>query len=217
MRIDVVTLFPDMFEGPFGESIIKRAMDKKIVEIKIHNLRDWATDKRKTVDDKPYGGGPGMIMRVDIVDRALQALKQATSNKRQATILLTAKGEKYKQEKAKSLAKEEHLILVAGHYEGFDERVRDLVDEEISIGDYVLTGGELAAMVVVDSVVRLLPGVLGDSDSLKEESHSKPGVLEYPQYTRSEDYKGKKVPEILKSGDHKKIEEWKKSKLKKIS
>lgn len=203
MKIDILTLFPKMFEGPFGESILRRAQDKLLVEIKIHDLRKWGLDDRRTVDDRPYGGGPGMIMRVDVVDSALQSLKNSK------VILLDATGKKFTQQKAQELSKIKHLILIAGHYEGVDHRIHEhLVDEIISIGDYVLTGGEIPAMVLIDSIVRLIPGVVGKEASIVEESHSKPGYLEYPQYTRPEEYKGWKVPEILLSGNHKEIKKW---------
>ena len=198
-----------MFAGPFEESMIKRAQDKGIVEIKIHDLRQWASDERSTVDDKPYGGGPGMVMMVEPIDRALREL-QATRYKQQAKILLTPQGKTFNQQKARELSKLDRLILIAGHYEGFDERIRQLTDEEISIGDYVLTGGELPAMVVVDAVVRLIPGVLGKEASLDEESFS-PSTgsgLEYPQYTRPENFQGMKVPDILLSGHHAAIAKW---------
>lgn len=208
MRIDILTLFPKMFEGPFGESILRRAQDKLLVEIKIHDLRKWGLDDRRTVDDRPYGGGPGMIMRVDVVDAALKDLK-TKEYKNSKTILLDAGGEKFTQQKAQELSKLSHIILIAGHYEGVDHRIHEhLVDEIISIGDYVLTGGEIPAMVIIDSVVRLIPGVVGKEASIIEESHSKPGYLEYSQYTRPEDYKGWKVPEVLLSGNHKKIKNW---------
>ncbi|OGY19194.1 MAG: tRNA (guanosine(37)-N1)-methyltransferase TrmD [Candidatus Chisholmbacteria bacterium RIFCSPHIGHO2_01_FULL_48_12] len=208
MKIDILTIFPNMFAGPFEESILRRAQDKLLVEIKIHDLRQWASDERRTVDDKPYGGGPGMILRVDIVERAITNLKLKMPNEK--TILLTPQGHKFNQQKARELAKAEHLILIAGHYEGFDERVRSLVDAEISIGDYVLTGGELPAMVIVDAVVRLIPGVLGKEESLNEESfNSSTGSgLEYPQYTRPEEFKGMKVPPVLLSGHHAAIAKW---------
>lgn len=203
MRVDIVTIFPEMFKGPFEESILKRAQEKGLVEIKIHDLRDWATDAHKTVDDRPYGGGAGMVMRVDVIARAITQLKTQNSK----IILLTPQGQKFNQAKAQELAKQEHLILIAGHYEGVDERVRSLVDEEISIGDYVLTGGELPAMVVVDAVVRLIPGVLGKEESLSEESFNQ-DLLEYPQYTRPEEFKGTKAPEVLLSGNHAEIAKW---------
>lgn len=212
MRIDILTIFPAMFRGPFEESIVKRAQEKGLVEITIHNLRDWTTDKHKTVDDKPYGGGPGMVMKVDIIDRALTEFRiQNSEFRKKKTVLLSARGKKFTQQKAQELSQLDHLILICGHYEGVDQRVADyLVDEEISIGDYVLTGGELPAMVVTDSVVRLIPGVVGKAASLTEESHSTPGYVEYPQYTRPENYKGWKVPEVLVSGNHAIIEAWQK-------
>jgi len=209
MVIDILTLFPEMFVGPFDESIIKRAQDKSLIEIQIHNLRDYATDKHHTVDDRPFSGGPGMIMRVDIVDHAISDLKSKVHDLQSKIVLLDAGGEKYTQQKAQTLSKLGHLILICGHYEGVDHRIHEhLVDEIISIGDYVLTGGELPAMIIADSVVRLLPGVLGDDQSTLEESHSTPGYLEYPQYTRPEEYNGWKVPEILLSGNHGAIKEW---------
>lgn len=206
-----------MFTGPFEESIIKRAQDKSLVEINIHDLRKWGLTERRTVDGRPYSGGAGMILRVDVIDKTLRSLiikhKQSLALRaKPSIILLDATGEKFTQQKALQLSKVKHLILIAGHYEGVDHRVHEhLVDEVISIGDYVLTGGEIPAMVVVDSVVRLLPGVIGKKESLIEESHNKPGYLEYPQYTRPEKYKGWKVPEVLLSGNHKEIEKWRKS------
>ncbi len=206
MTISILTLFPDMFAGPFNNSIIKRAKEKGIVDISFVNIRDFATDKYKTVDDHPYGGGVGMILRVDVVDRALQNIKDKQNSR---IILLDPQGTPYTQAKAKNLSIFDHLIFICGHYEGVDERIRSLVDEEISIGDYVLTGGEIPAMVVVDSVVRLLPGTLTKPHATVDESFSAP-LLEYPQYTRPETYKGMKVPDILLSGDHKKIKTWRK-------
>ncbi len=206
MQIDILTLFPEMFTGPFDQSIVKRAQEKELITIKIHNLRDWATDNYKSVDDKPYGGGPGMVMRVDIIDAALTQLKTTDTK----IVLLDAGGEKYTQQKALQLSKAEHLIIICGHYEGIDHRVHEhLADEVISIGNYVLSGGEIPAMVIVDSMVRLLPGSLGNEESLLEESHSAAGI-EYPQYTRPEVYKGWKVPEILLSGHHQNIDKWRK-------
>jgi len=205
MKIDILTIFPKMFKGPFDESIVRRAQKKDLVKLKIHDLRDWAKDKHKTVDDKPFGGGPGMIMKIEVIDRALAELKKPKSK----TILLTPQGKTFKQKMAQRLAKLDQIILICGHYEGVDERVRELVDEEISIGDYVLTGGEIPAMTVVDAIVRLIPGVVGRKESLKEESFAE-GLLEYPQYTRPADYKGKKVPKVLLSGNHKEIEGWRK-------
>ena len=205
MKIDVLTLFPEMFAGPFDQSIVKRASDKGLVEIKINNLRDWATDKYKSVDDRPYGGGAGMIMRINIIDAAVKAMGKGK------VVLLDAGGEKFNQKKAQELSHYEHLIIICGHYEGVDHRVHEHVaDEVISIGDYVLSGGEIPAMVVVDTVVRLLPGTLGNDQSLAEESFTEHRIpnTEYPQYTRPEEYKGWKVPEVLLSGDHAKIKKW---------
>jgi tRNA (guanine37-N1)-methyltransferase len=212
MRIDILTLFPKMFEGPFSESIIKRAIVKKLLNINLHDIRDYTKDKHKTVDDQPYGGGAGMVMRVDVIDRALRDIKPKTKNLKSKTILLTAQGKVFNQKTAQRFPKLDNMILICGHYEGFDERIRKLVDEEISIGDYILTGGELPAMVLVDAIGRLIPGVLGKKESLKEESFSMQikNYLEYPQYTRPEIYNGMKVPKILLSGNHQKIAEWRK-------
>lgn len=211
MRIDVLTLFPEMFSGPFGSSIVKRAQEKKEIEIKIHNLRDWATDKYKSVDDRPYGGGAGMILKVDIIDKAVQDLRLKVESGKSKVVLLDAGGETFNQKRAESLSQVQHLIFVCGHYEGVDHRVHEnLADEVISIGDYVLSGGEIPTMAIVDSVVRLLPGVLGNEKSLTEESHVNLGEAEYPQYTRPDEYKGWKVPEVLLSGNHKQINEWRK-------
>jgi len=212
MKIDILTLFPKMFQGPFDESIVKRAMDKNLVKIKIHDLRQWTKDKHKTVDDRPFGGGVGMVMMVEPVYYALRALKSEIRNPKSETrvILLTPQGKVFNQKKAQQLSKEKHLIFICGHYEGVDERIRKhLIDEEISIGDYVLTGGELPAMVITDAIVRLLPGVLEKPEATKNESFS-PKLLEYPQYTRPAGYKGWKVPEVLLSGDHAKIADWRK-------
>lgn len=206
MVIDVLTLFPEMFDGPLGYSIVKRAQIKEVVKINIHNLRDWATDKYKSVDDHPYSGGAGMVMRVDIIDRAVTQLRTDGAK----VILTDAGGKKYLQETAVELSTCEHLIIICGHYEGVDHRVAEhIADYVISVGDYVLSGGELPAMTIVDSVVRLLPGVLGNEASLREESHNLQGTAEYPQYTRPEEYHGWKVPGILLSGNHKEIDKWK--------
>lgn len=212
MRIDIITLFPEFFDGLKEHSIVGRAIGNGKVEIRTHNLRKWAVDSYGTVDDHPYGGGPGMVLRFDVLLSALNDVKneiKATKSVDPKVILLTPQGEVYKQKKALELSKEKNLILICGHYEGFDERIREYVDLELSIGDYVLTGGELAAMIVVDSVTRLLPGVLGDDMSSHDESHSE-GLLEYPQYTRPSEHDGKKVPEILMSGNHPKIDSWRK-------
>lgn len=213
LKIDILTLFPDMFKGPFDASIIKRAESKDLIKIKVHDLRKWGEGERRNVDDRPYSGGPGMILRVDIIDHALRDLKLKVKSEKLKVILLDATGTKYTQQKAQEFSELEHIILIAGHYEGVDHRVHEnLADEVISIGDYVLTGGEIPAMVLVDSVIRLIPGVLGKDESSLDESHKEPGYLEYPQYTRPEDYKGWKVPNVLLSGNHKEIEKWRKEK-----
>lgn len=207
MRISIITLFPEMFSGVFDSSIIKRAKEKKRLEITFINLRDFAIDAYGSVDDHPYGGGAGMVLRVDVIDRALQSVR-STKKENEKVILLTPQGAPYKQRKARQLSQVNHLILLCGHYEGVDERVRDLVDEEISIGDYVLTGGEIPAMVLVDSVTRLLPGVLTKPDATTDESFES-GLLEYAHYTRPETYRGSRVPEVLLSGNHANIRKWK--------
>jgi len=216
MKIDILTLFPEMFKGALEESMLKIAREKGCVEIHLYNLREWTYDRHRSVDDKPFGGGPGMVMKVEPVDRALADLRKGSRGERsfaptQAVILLTPQGEKFEQKTARSLAQLEHLILLCGHYEGFDERIRGLVDMEVSIGDYILTCGEIPAIVVCDAVVRLIPGVLGTGSSLKEESFDN-GLLEYPQYTRPAEYKGMNVPEVLLCGDPKKIDKWKREK-----
>ncbi|MGI5828181.1 MAG: tRNA (guanosine(37)-N1)-methyltransferase TrmD [Patescibacteria group bacterium] len=222
MKIDILTLFPDMFSGPFQESIVKRAVENKQLELSVHNLRNWTTDNYKTVDDHPYGGGPGMVMRVDIIDKAVTDLKEQNPQLKPTIILMDTKGQIYTQKKAVEVAQKEYVILIAGHYEGIDHRVHEHVaDEVISIGQYVLTGGEIPAMVVVDSVSRLLPGVI-NPDSLTEESYSPSENtvqvnLEYPQYTRPQEYKGWKVPEILLSGNHHEIEKWRQEKTKELA
>ena len=209
MTVSILTLFPEMFQGPFDYSIVKRAKNQEKVVINLINIRDFANDKYRSVDDHPYGGGLGMIMRVDIIDAAISNAKCQIPNEKTKTILLDPRGTPYTQAKAREFAKLDHLILICGHYEGVDERVRGLVDESISIGDYVLTGGELPAMVITDTVARLLPGVL-KKEATQKESFSVSHTLEYPQYTRPEEYKSLRVPKILLSGNHKKIEEWKK-------
>ncbi len=209
MRIDILTLFPKMFEGFLSESLILRAQKKKILRIKVWDLRKFTTDKHRTVDDSPYGGGPGMVMKVDVIDRALEKIKSKNLKAKPYTLLLTPQGKKFDQKSTKKLSKEKYLILICGHYEGYDERIRQLVDLEISIGDYILTGGEIPAQVVIDAVTRLIPGVVGKEESLKEESFSQ-RLLEYPQYTRPKEYKEMKVPKVLLSGNHQKIAKWRK-------
>ncbi|MFZ2153448.1 MAG: tRNA (guanosine(37)-N1)-methyltransferase TrmD [Microgenomates group bacterium] len=216
MKFDIVTLFPKMFEGVFGESMIKKAMDKKIVEINTHDMRQWAWNNYGAVDDRPYGGGVGMLIRVDVIAKAITEVTSDKLRVKEKTriILTSARGKRFTQQDAERLGQYENLIIICGHYEGFDERVSSLVDEEISIGDYVLTGGEIPAMVMIDSVTRLLKGVLGKDDSSKEESHSSEGYIEYPQYTRPAEYEGQKVPEELLSGDPVRINKFKIQKLK---
>ena len=232
MIIHILTLFPKMFTGPFGESIIKRAQEKGLVEIKIHNLRQWAIDKRGTVDDRPYGGGAGMVLRIEPIYNALKDLTNNWLKKNQKIILLAPRGKTFNQKKARQLTKIQEIILICGHYEGFDERIKKFVDEEISLGNFVLTGGEIPAMAITDAVVRLLPGVLKKEEANQIESFS-PGLekivdsspqpqasnpksqvyIEYPQYTRPEEFHGLKVPKVLLSGDPKKIKEWQKNRL----
>jgi len=217
MRIDIITIFPKMFAPVLNESIVKRAQNKGKVKIYIHNLRDYSADKHKKVDGRPFGGGSGMVMRPEPIFRAVENIKSGVRRQASGVILLCPQGERLSQNVAKRLAKYKHLILICGHYEGIDERVRQyLVDEEVSIGDYVLTGGELPAMVLVDCLVRLIPGVLGDKNSLNFESFAG-NLLEYPQYTRPANYRKMKAPAILLSGNHKKIAEWRKSQAMKIT
>jgi tRNA (guanine37-N1)-methyltransferase len=210
MKIDVLTLFPAMFAGPLDESIIMRARKAGLLDLKIHQLRYWTHDKHKTVDDKPFGGGPGMLMKVEPLFEAVESLKRAETK----VILLSPSGRKFSQEIARELSQEKDLLLVCGSYEGFDERVREaLADDELSIGDYVLTNGALPAMVVIDAVARLLPGVLGDDESSRDESFSH-GLLEYPQWTRPAEFRGVKVPEVLLNGNHAEIEKWRREQAK---
>jgi len=208
MRIDILTLFPNMFSGPFAESIVKRAMDRKLISIIIHNLRDWGSGKHRVVDDYPFGGGTGMVMKPGPLFEATEAIKAESGRSSAPVILLTPQGRVFNQRIAAELAALGQLVLICGHYEGIDERVREhLATDEISVGDYVLTGGELAAMVVVDAVVRQLPGVLGSEESAKDDSHTS-GLLEYPQYTRPQTYRGWGVPQVLLSGNHAQIANW---------
>lgn len=222
MRIDILTLFPEMFDGIFNCSILRIAREKGFVQIYTHNIRDYSEDKHKCVDDRPYGGGPGMVLKPEPVFNAIEAVEKALAicgdanpqicskkdTERSLKILLTPQGVKFNQNIVKEFVHKDHLILICGHYEGFDERIRlGLGAFELSIGDYILSGGEIPAMVVVDAVVRLIPEVLGDSESTKNESFEN-GLLEYPQYTRPIEFRGMKVPETLVSGNHKKIKEW---------
>jgi len=230
MTFHIITIFPKIFDSYFSESILGRAQKNGVIKIKTHDLRKWTTDKHKTVDDSPYGGGAGMVMKVEPIHKALKALKsQITKNKSQTNskskipntkiILLSAKGKTWNQQMAKKYSKLDNVIMICGRYEGVDERVKELIDEEISIGDYVLTGGEIGALTIVDSITRLIPGSLGNIESAKDESHSKKGVLEYPQYTRPEiikiGNKSHKVPDVLLSGNHAEIDKWRENMKKK--
>ena len=193
-----------MFAGPLDESIVKRAREAKLLDLKMHNLRDWTHDRHKTVDDRPFGGGPGMLLKPEPIFEAVESVRRAETK----VVLLSPSGRKFDQAIARELAAEKDLLLITGHYEGFDERVREaLADDELSIGDYVLTNGALPAMVVIDAVTRLLPGVLGDDASARDESFSH-GLLEYPQYTRPAEFRGLRVPDVLVSGNHAEIENW---------
>jgi tRNA (guanine37-N1)-methyltransferase len=206
VKIDVLTLFPGMFAGPLDESIVKRARNAGLLELGIHNLRDWTHDRHKTVDDRPFGGGPGMLLKPEPVFQAVEQL----AGEQTKVILLCPQGRRFNQAIAQELSQIQHVLLVCGSYEGFDERIREaLADDEVSIGDFVLTNGALPAMVVIDAVTRLLPGVLGDDESSSDESFSQ-GLLEYPHYTRPAEFRGMKVPEVLLSGNHAEIERWRK-------
>lgn len=203
MKIDILTLFPNMFEGVFSSSIIKRAIENKLVDIKLHNFRDYTNDPHNKVDDTPYGGGAGMVLMAQPIYDCVDKLKDEDS----FVILLTPSGVSYKQKMAYDLSKKKHLIIICGHYEGFDDRVRALADLEVSIGDYVLTGGEIPAMVLVDSITRLIPGVINERSHI-EDSFNENYLLDYPSYTKPREFRGMEVPEVLLSGDHKKIDEY---------
>ena len=208
MRFDIITIFPEIFSSYFQESLLARAQEKNLIEINIHNLRDWTDNNHKTVDDSPFGGGLGMVMKIEPIYKAVQSLK--TKNQKLKTIVFTPRGKKFNQKKAYEYSKLKQIVMICGRYEGVDERVaKYLADEQISIGDYDLMGGEVPAMVVVETVSRLIPGVIGKDEFLKEHIKDK-GFVEYPQYTRPEVYQGWKVPKVLLSGNHKKIEEWRK-------
>ncbi|MFP4514456.1 MAG: tRNA (guanosine(37)-N1)-methyltransferase TrmD [Parcubacteria group bacterium] len=219
MKYHIITIFPEIFSSYFSHSIIARAQKNNLIDIEIHDLRKWATDKHKTVDDTPYGGGAGMIFKVEPLYRALKEL--APKKKKTRKIILTsAKGKTFNQSIAKSYAKNlTEIIIICGRYEGVDERIKEFIDEEVSIGNYVLTGGEIAAMTIVDASMRLLPGVLGNKESVISESHSKPGILEYPQYSKPQSFKTTKktlsVPEVLLSGNHEEIKKWRQKHQKK--
>jgi tRNA (guanine37-N1)-methyltransferase len=210
MRIDIVTLFPEICRAPLSESIMKRAQENRIVELHIHNLRDWTTDKHHVVDDAPFGGGQGMVMKSEPIFAAVEDLKSQIANCKSQIILMSPAGRRFDQQMARQLSQEPHLIIISGHYEGVDHRlIEHLIDLEISIGDYVLTNGGIAAVVLVDSIVRLLPGTLGHEQSAADDSFSN-GLLEAPQYTRPADFRGWKVPEVLLSGNHAEIAKWRK-------
>lgn len=211
MKIDILTLFPEMFEGFKSESIIKRAINDKKVEINTCNFRDFAKNKHKKVDDTPYGGGDGMVLMCQPIFDAVESVKTEKSK----VVLLSPQGKPYNQKMAYDFAKEEHLILICGHYEGFDERIKSICDYEVSIGDYVLTGGELPAMVIADSVTRLLPGVIEEGSHINDSFND--GLLDYPTYTKPREYNGMKVPDVLLSGDHKKIDKWRKDEKVKVT
>lgn len=205
MKFDVLTLFPDMFLSPFADSILGKAVEKGLIEIRAHNLRDWAEGKHQIVDDAPYGGGDGMVMKPDPVCRALHALRGRSPDAK--VLLMTPQGRPFRQQDAAELATTAALVFICGRYEGFDERIRTRVDAEYSLGDFVLTGGELPAMVMIDAIARLLPGVLGSSGSAESDSFSD-GLLEYPQYTRPLEFEGERVPDVLLSGHHGEIARW---------
>uniref|UniRef100_UPI00403FBC6B tRNA (guanosine(37)-N1)-methyltransferase TrmD n=1 Tax=Candidatus Enterococcus willemsii TaxID=1857215 RepID=UPI00403FBC6B len=207
MRIDVLTLFPRMFDGPMGESIIGKARDKNLLEMNVSNFRDFSDNKHQTVDDYPYGGGAGMLLKVQPIYDNIKAIEKETPQTKKRVILLDPAGKPFNQTMAEEFAEEEHLVFICGHYEGYDERIRSLVTDEVSLGDYVLTGGELGAMVMIDATVRLLPDVLGNNVSAQTDSHST-GLLEHPQYTRPASFNDMDVPAVLMNGNHKLIEEW---------
>jgi tRNA (guanine37-N1)-methyltransferase len=210
MKIDILTLFPEVCRAPLNESMMKRAQESGVLELRIHNLRDWTTDKHHVVDDAPFGGGQGMVMKAEPIFAAVEELKSRSENRESRIVLMSPAGRRFDQQAAAELSKESHLIIICGHYEGVDHRVIEhLVDAEISIGDYVLTNGAIAAVVFVDAVVRLLPGVLGDEQSAVDDSFSG-GLLEGPQYTRPSDFRGWKVPDVLLSGNHGEIAKWRK-------
>ncbi len=209
MKITILTIFPEFFVSPLGESILKRARENGLVEFKIVNIRDFAQDKHKMTDDRPFGGGPGMVMKVEPIALALESLGVAKGQAGSKIVLTSAKGSLFTQQTAQDYSNLEHLVIICGHYEGVDERVaQNLIDEEVRIGDYVLTGGEPAAVVMTDAITRLIPGVLGNDESNLNESHSVPGQMGHPQYTRPEEFRGWKVPEVLLGGHHAEIEKW---------
>lgn len=207
MKIDLITLFPEMFSGPLNHSIMSRAIEKGVLEVEYTNFRKFGKGKHQHVDDTPYGGGAGMLLKPDPIFESVDHINQKHPDTKKRIILVDPAGKPFTQKVAEELSTEEHLVFVCGHYEGYDERIRSLVTDEISLGDYVLTGGELAAMVIMDATVRLIPGVLGNQTSAEMDSHSS-GLLEHPHYTRPPEYRGMTVPEVLMSGNHQRIEEW---------
>jgi tRNA (guanine37-N1)-methyltransferase len=209
MRIDVLTLFPEMFTGPLDVSMVARARKSELLDLQIRNLRDWTHDRHKTVDDRPFGGGPGMVLKPEPIFEAVTAL----AGEKTRVVMMAPTGRPFTQGIAQELAQSEHLLFLCGSYEGFDERIRTLIHDELSIGDYVLTNGGLPAMVVIDAVTRLIPGVLGDGESATDESFSH-GLLEYPHYTRPSEFRGMKVPEVLMNGNHAEIEKWRREQAK---
>jgi len=223
MQITILTLFPEMFSGPFDYSIIKRAKEKKLVDIKLVNIRDFGIGKHRTVDDTPYGGGVGMIMRVDVLHKAITYAKSIyPSSNHQKVVLLSASGKTFTQQRAKDFSILDHLILLCGHYEGVDERIKHYIDQEISIGDFILTGGEIPAMLVADAVTRLIPGVLPEGATDNEsfslvEAQNAASLLEYPHYTKPQTYENHSVPDVLLCGNHKQIEEWRLQKAKELT
>lgn len=207
MKIDLVTIFPEMFESPLSYSIMKRAIEKELVSVNTVNFRQFGAGKHQQVDDTPYGGGAGMLLKPEPIFKSIDSINEQNPDTNKRIILMDPAGKPFNQKLAEEFSKEEHLIFICGHYEGYDERIRELVTDEISLGDFVLTGGELASMVIMDATVRLIPGVVGNQESVETDSHSN-GLLEHPHYTRPADYEGMKVPDVLMNGNHKLIEEW---------
>lgn len=207
MKIDLVTIFPEMFESPLSYSIMKRAIEKELVSVNTVNFRQFGAGKHQQVDDTPYGGGAGMLLKPEPIFKSIESINEQNPHTNKRIILMDPAGKPFNQKLAEEFSKEEHLIFICGHYEGYDERIRELVTDEISLGDFVLTGGELASMVIMDATVRLIPGVVGNQESIEADSHSS-GLLEHPHYTRPADYEGMKVPDVLMNGNHKLIEEW---------
>lgn len=211
IKFDIITIFPKIFDSYFRESLIKRAQNNKLIKVETHDLRKYASDKHKTVDDKPFGGGSGMVMKVEPIFKAVKKIKGKSASRRTKVVLFTPRGKKFNQKMAHQLSKQDQIIFICGRYEGVDERVaKKIADIELSIGDYVLMGGEIPAMAVIETVTRLIPGAIGKKDLLKDRITKTKGFIEYEQYTRPEIFNKWKVPKVLLSGDHKKIEQWKK-------